>query len=108
VTPFQVNEETGARGWPAGSAPDRIVSAGVPGDNKRIRQVKTEEAVSALYDELSEGGEPVTRAGYDGPRVRLSDGTEVGIRGDSLSGGRTLDATLPNGEIWKIHLPRSR
>lgn len=108
VAPFQVDEETGARGWPAGSAPDRIVSAGVPGDNRRIRQVPTDEEVRQLYDELSEGGEPITRAGYDGPRVRLPDGTEIGLRGNSGSGGRTLDATLPNGEIWKIHLPRAR
>jgi uncharacterized protein YukE len=108
VAPFQVNTDTGARGWPAGSAPDRIVSAGVPGRSRRVREVETEEELTELFDEFSAGGAPVPRTTYNGPRVLLPDGTEIGIRDESLSGGRTVDATLPNGETWKIHLPQQR
>lgn len=107
VAPFRVDEETGARGWPVGSVPERIVTAGRPGHSRRVREVDAEDELAELYDELSEGGHPADPSSYRGPRVRLPDGTILGVRDDSSSGGRTVDATLPNGERWKIHLPRN-
>lgn len=49
-------------------------------------------------------GGDVIESSYPGKLVRLSDGTTIGIRPTSTSGGPTIDIKLPSGEILKIHV----
>ncbi|MDD7919964.1 putative T7SS-secreted protein [Actinomycetospora callitridis] len=106
VAPFTVAADADAGADAALPAADRIPTVGDPGRNPGVRQLPDEQAVRDLYDELSENGTPLRWDGYDGPSVRLPDGTEIGLRDRSGSGGTTLDARLPNGERWKVHIPR--
>ena len=106
VAPFTVAADADAGSDIPLAPAERIPTVGEPGRNPNIRQLPDEQAVRELYEELAEGGSPVSWAGYDGSSVRLSDGTEIGLRGGSGSGGTTLDARLPNGEQWKVHIPR--
>jgi hypothetical protein len=36
--------------------------------------------------------------------IERSDGTQIGIRGSSSSGGATIDVRLPDGTMQKIHI----
>lgn len=101
VAPFKVDTESEPTKV---SASERITGAGEPGDNRRVRQVGTSEEVKQIFDELAAEGEPIDRGSYPGAWSRLPDGTEVGYRSSSRSGGSTVDAILPNGERWKIHV----
>ncbi|MDD7939287.1 hypothetical protein PHK61_12760 [Actinomycetospora lutea] len=106
VAPFTVATDADADEAAPLSPPDRITTVGDPGINPNVRQLADDQAVREFYDELAEDGTPVTWDGYRGTSVRLPDGTEIGLRGLSNSGGTTMDAKLPNGEQWKVHIPR--
>lgn len=108
VQPFRVDTDADATrvSTAGGATADRIRSIGEPGLSRRVREVETEDEVRQLYDELAEDGEPIVRPTYDGTWVRTPDGAEIGVRNSSGSGGATLDAVLPNGERWKVHLPK--
>lgn len=106
VAPFTVATDADAGEDAPLSPSDRITSVGEPGINSNVRQLSDEQAVRDLYDELAEDGTPVSWGGYRGTSVRLPDGTEIGLRGTSSSGGTTMDAKLPTGEQWKVHIPR--
>lgn len=56
-----------------------------------------------MFDRLASGGAPVSNS-YPGQLVRLPDGTIVGMRSTSRSGGPTVDVWLPDGEYIKIHV----
>jgi hypothetical protein len=75
------------------------------GNSANFYRVDTPEDLQAIYDKLSRGGEPATPATYDGKMVKLPDGTTVGLRNDSTSGGPTVDIKQPDGTNVKIHLP---
>ncbi|MEJ2862787.1 putative T7SS-secreted protein [Actinomycetospora flava] len=106
VAPFSVAADADA-GEDAPLAPaDRLTSVGVPGAQKRVRELPDEEAVVELYEELAETGKPVEWTGYAGQApVRLEDGTIIGLR-QSNHHASTIDVKLPNGEQWKVHIPR--
>jgi hypothetical protein len=36
--------------------------------------------------------------------VELPDGTKVGLRDVSRSGGKTIDIVLPDGKVIKVHV----
>lgn len=97
VAPFQVNQDDDSH------VIERARTVGEPGRNKRVRVVETEEEVRALYDELSEGGTPIERRGYDGKAVVLPGGTEVGLRETSKTNDVTVDVQPPNGRRMKVH-----
>jgi hypothetical protein len=78
---------------------------GRPGRSPGVREVDTPEEVQEIYDRLSEGGEPIEGSSYPGDVVQQPDGTRVGIRPDSRSGGPTVDIRLPGGQVIKVHLP---
>lgn len=79
-----------------------------PGDNQRVRTLPTEEEIRKWYDEHTRGAEEVGKPdSYESWR-RLPDGTLVKIRGDSRSGGVTVEIDPPPktpGKTRKIHLP---
>ena len=97
VAPFQVNQDDDSH------VIERARTVGEPGRNKRVRVVETEEEVRALYDELSEGGTPIERRGYDGKAVVLPGGTEVGLRETSKTNDVTVDVQAPDGRRMRVH-----
>jgi hypothetical protein len=50
---------------------------------------------------------PAQPSSYKGTESVLADGTRIGIRDDSSSGGTTVDINFGDGrEPMKVHLPR--
>jgi hypothetical protein len=99
----------------AGKVPVRNAPAGGPdiakdldglpgGKQPHVRTVGTEDELQSLYGKWSEGGTDVTPRGYNGKLVRLPDGTIVGLRNASKSGGATIDIKLPDGTVQKVHI----
>lgn len=86
----------------------RAKAATRPGRNTGVRVVDDEDELRALFDELSTGGTDITpnTGAYanGGKRVRLPDGTEVGLRTTSNSGGPTIDITFQGSRRIKIHV----
>ncbi|WP_029893859.1 hypothetical protein [Nocardia brasiliensis] len=95
--------------WFSDSAPSDgddvrdIVESLPKGKNKGVRTVPGDEDVEALYDRLARNGEKIDWPNYDGEVVRLPDGTEIGLRGSSRSGGKTIDIKYPDGSVGKVH-----
>ena len=78
-----------------------------PGKTEPHREVDTPEDLDELAEEISRGGKAVEGPGtYDGTWVELPDGTMIGRRSKSGSGGPTLDIKPPQGDIIKVHLPK--
>ncbi len=87
--------------------PTEVLDGLKPGRNKGVKEVADDAELQKVWDELKEGGELIPGRGgdkYDG-WYRLPDGTEVGLRTASKSGGRTIDIILPDGKRWKVHTP---
>lgn len=76
-----------------------------PGKNKPNRQMSTEEEIRDLYEDLTVNGKPSEMPHYDGQVKELPDGTKIGIRDDSRSGGVTIDIRAPGEKPRKVHLP---
>jgi hypothetical protein len=73
-----------------------------------VFEIKTPAEMSNLFDDLSQGGKKVTPSNYKGTMVELPDGTRVGMRTASKSGGPTIDVKPPEGsgsKPMKVHLP---
>ncbi|WP_026204408.1 hypothetical protein [Actinomycetospora chiangmaiensis] len=106
VTPFQVAARNLDDDLPDTASGDVLRERTEPGANDRVRQVPDDEAVRALAEQLREDGVPYTRGSYPGTWVTAADGTRIGLRETSGSGGPTLDIEFPNGESWKVHRQR--
>lgn len=79
-----------------------------PGKQKWVRTVPNEGELRALYTRWSQGGTDNTPPTYDGVSVRLPDGTTVGFRNGSLSGGATIEITIPGvARVKKVHIVKS-
>jgi len=78
------------------------------GKSKPHREVDTPEELAEVYDKLVKGGEPIESPDrYGGDTVRLPDGTEIGRRDGSSSGGPTIDVRYPGRSTnVKVHLPK--
>ncbi|HLM73581.1 MAG TPA: hypothetical protein VK459_12840 [Polyangiaceae bacterium] len=64
-----------------------------------VKVVNSADELENLFRRLSAGGKPVQGTTYPGGRfVELPDGTTVGIRAGSKSGGPTIDITLSDKE----------
>lgn len=74
-----------------------------PGNTTPNRQVDSEKDLDEVYRALTEGGHPV-ESRYPGELTRLDDGTTIGLRQDSKSGGPTIDVTRPDGSVIKVHV----
>lgn len=75
-----------------------------PGKNSDIRVTKTESELQALIDKITESGTETSWRHYKGTAYRLEDGTEIGVRDTSKSGGRTLDINYPDATTVKVHI----
>jgi hypothetical protein len=85
----------------------RIVDPLPPGKQPHVRELPTSDQIRALYDWLTQNGMPAPPSSYKGTESVLSDGTRIGIREDSSSGGTTVDINFGDGrEPMKVHLPR--
>ncbi|HLI37207.1 MAG TPA: hypothetical protein VKV80_07675 [Streptosporangiaceae bacterium] len=73
------------------------------GRNAGVSVAHSTEQLDSLFGELSHGGTPV-ESSYPGKLVKLTDGTTVGLRGTSASGGPTIDIRYPDGERMKVHV----
>jgi hypothetical protein len=76
-----------------------------PGRDPGVWTVPTENDVQQLFDELTVNGSPITWKNYGGTVVELPDGTQIGIRPYSGTGGSTIDIRLPGvTNQWKVHV----
>ena len=57
-----------------------------------------------LHRTLSRGGTTIEVPGYNGSWVKLNDGTRIGLRDASKSGGRAIDIKMPDGTSRKVHI----
>jgi len=79
------------QGFPTGkSAPNRQAS---------------EPEIRDFFERHARGGQDVTSDNYPGKLVRLPDGTLIGLREGSRSGGVTVDVTVGT-KSRKLHLPK--
>jgi hypothetical protein len=97
---------------PGGSAPKsgaetvkKALSGLRHGRSPHVFEVDTPDQMTKLFEELSRGGKPITPSRYRGTMVELSDGTTVGMRTTSKSGGPTIDIKTPDNVEIKVHLP---
>ena len=74
------------------------------GQNRNVRVVATQAELDALYQSIAKGATDVTPPSYSGQMVELADGTRVGLRPTSSSGGATIDVFYPDGTQGKVHL----
>ena len=94
-------EGAAAEGAVEGSTAIEDALAGLtPGNSPGVYTVDSPEELQQIYDELSAGGKP-TGSSYPGQEVELPNGTRVGIRETSKTGGPTVDI---NGGEYRIHL----
>lgn len=74
------------------------------GGSSDVKVVGSADELQGLFGRISHGGSPVVGSTYPGQLVRLPDGTTVGMRAVSRSGGPTIDIKLPDGMLQKIHV----
>ncbi|MEP6468151.1 MAG: DNRLRE domain-containing protein [Chloroflexota bacterium] len=77
----------------------RLTAGRSPG----VRLTNSAEELNNLFADWSRGGTALEST-YPGALVRLPDGTIVGWRGTSASGGPAIDVNLPAGDIFKVHV----
>ena len=77
---------------------------GQPGRSPGVRTVADAPELQALFDELSAGGTRLPPGTYPGVRVQMPDGSQIGLRTTSKSGGPTIDIKGPNGDTLKVHI----
>jgi hypothetical protein len=81
---------------------DRVLSRLRAGRRAPNLEVDTPAEVKQIWLELAERGTPI-KPGFPGERIELPDGTEVGYRTYSKSGGPTIEI-VRNGLTIKVHL----
>jgi len=86
----------------AGTAIEDALAGLTPGNSPGVYTVDSPEELKQVYDELSAGGKP-TNSSYAGQEVELPNGTRVGIRETSKTGGPTIDINQ-GGTQYKIHV----
>ncbi len=102
-----ITEGLGSQAGSRAPRPLDVIRAGLtPGlsADSEVYTVPSETELRGLYDELSTGGTPLQGSTYPGEAVTLPDGTFVGIRSTSISGGATIDVNQGGGAVWKVHV----
>ena len=95
----------GRAGGTASQGITKIFSGLRAGNSPRVKVVGSEAELESLFTRMSAGGKPVPGTRYPGGRmVRLPDGTTVGIRSSSTSGGPAMDIKTPERTIMKVHI----
>jgi RHS repeat-associated protein len=77
---------------------------GRPGRSPGVRVIDTVEEMEQIFQRLITGGKPIDST-YPGDLVQHPDGSTVGRRPTSRTGGPAIDITLPDGTEIKVHLP---
>ena len=77
---------------------------GSSGKQGMIRVVDSEGDMSSLFNTMTRGGKKIDSGNYPGVVKRLPDGTVVRMRSKSKSGGTTMDITMPDGRLEKVHV----
>ena len=81
---------------------------GLPGKSGKtgpIKHVPDQKALEDLFDTLSHGGETIDPGTYPAVVKKLPDGTIVRMRPkSSTTFDPTIDVTLPDGKIIKVHI----
>ncbi|QEN15458.1 hypothetical protein ACRDU6_24700 [Mycolicibacterium sp. ELW1] len=76
-----------------------------PGKNRGVKVLPNAAAVEALYAELTKNGKQLPSGTYKGEWQVLPDGTKIGFRPDSKSGGPTVEIWNPDGsKMWDVHV----
>lgn len=86
-------------------SPDDVLASLRRGRSAPHRQVDSVAELRRVFRELTRDGSPMGAGSYPGQRLLLEDGTTVGLRETSRSGGATIDIVRPNGQTVKVHLP---
>lgn len=90
---------------PATAADVESTFNGLPkGKSPGVRTVDSVGELNQTFDSMTQGGTPSSWPGYKGKVVRLPDGTEVGLRTASKSGGETIDIRVPGQAPTKVHI----
>jgi RHS repeat-associated protein len=102
---YAVGLATGSAAEEAATAAsiDEAVSGLNAGRSAGVRVVNSAEELDDLFAQLSRGGE-VVESSYPGKFVQLPDGTTVGLREASRTGGRAIDIVKPGQQPIKIHI----
>jgi hypothetical protein len=66
--------------------------------------VSSEENLNALYNDITFGASPTEAKGYNGLMKVLPDGTLIGLRNSSATGGATIDVFPAAGKNYKVHI----
>lgn len=85
----------------------RTILDGIPGKIGKsgpIKEVPNVKTLDDLFDSLGKGGKTINPGTYPGVVKQLPDGTIIRRRPGSKSGGATLDITVPDGTITKVHI----
>jgi len=90
-------------GSASASTIDEAISGLSAGRSGGVRTVGSAGELDDLFTQMSRGGEVIENA-YPGKLVRLPDGTTVGLRGASKSGGPTIDIVKPGTAPIKVHV----
>ena len=102
TTPSITSVATEAGSASASTVDDALSALGA-GRSGGVRTVGSAGELDDLFAQLSRGGEVVENS-YPGKLVRLPDGTTVGLRGASKSGGPTIDIVKPGRAPTKVHV----
>jgi RHS repeat-associated protein len=72
--------------------------------NKQAFNVASESQLLSLFQKITIGAKSYLWKGYDGFAKVLGDGTQIGLRRSSTTGGKTIDVRPPNGKSYKVHI----
>jgi hypothetical protein len=73
------------------------------GSSGQAYNIKNEKELLSLFEQISKGGAAVA-ANYQGVMKVLTDGTRVGLREASKTGGKTIDVFPSAGKPYKVHI----
>lgn len=74
------------------------------GNSGQAFNVKSEAELKSLFSRLTQNSEQINASGYNGTMRILPDGTRVGLRGGSQTGGQTIDVFPRGGKPFKVHI----
>lgn len=76
------------------------------GRQGHVKTVKSEAELKDFFNSVTEGAKTMPSGNYPGIVKKLQDGSIVRMRGSSKSGGSTLDITLSDGKVVKVHIEK--
>ncbi len=74
------------------------------GKSGRAFNVKSESELKTLFDQITTGAADAPTPSYEGKMKVLPDGTKIGLRDSSATGGQTIDVFPLSGKYYKVHI----